>query len=265
MDLTEQVTESLKAYFDYVHGLLSEDPSGLWFRGVPNKTYNLTPSLLRNSQVTNIESLKKMERNLLGRFNERSVPYLSHRVDDVWEQLFLMQHYGVPTRLLDWTENPSIALFFALSSAKKTNGDYQEDCAVWVLDPIRLNDKTFRHLGPQTPKGPRSVKASEMNGYKPESIDNMMPAAIYGIHNSPRIVAQRGSFTIQGNNLTPLDVMFTQDADWDQKTLRKIVIPKDEIDNILSMLVCMGITDATIYPDLNGLALEIKRNFGYEV
>jgi hypothetical protein len=59
--------------------------------------------------------------------------------------------------------------------------------------------------------------------------------------------------------------MFTQDADWNQKTLRKIVIPRDKIDNILSMLVCMGITDATIYPDLNGLALEIKRNFGYEV
>ncbi|MGL6619025.1 hypothetical protein ACSZN6_16790, partial [Aeromonas hydrophila] len=153
----------------------------------------------------------------------------------------------------------------ALSSAKKIGDTFPHDCAVWVLDPVRLNAKTFSHLGNQTPDGPRSVKASEMNGYKPESIYNALPAAIYGIHNSPRIVAQRGSFTIQGNNLTPLDIIFTGATDWDPKTLRKIIIPKDKIDGILKMLICMGITDATIYPDLNGLALEIKRNFGYEV
>ncbi|WP_338725954.1 FRG domain-containing protein [Shewanella baltica] len=265
MQLSESTVTNLKEYFDHVHDLLSEDKCSLWFRGVPNTVYELTPSLLRHSSVTNIESLKKMEKSLLGRFNERSVPYLSHRVDDVWEQLFLMQHHGVPTRLLDWTENPSIALFFALSSAKKVEGVYQNDCAVWILNPKSLNAKTFSHLGTQTDNGPRSVSASEMNGYKPESIDNAMPAAIYGVHNSPRIVAQRGSFTIQGNNLTPLDKMFSEGTDWQANTLRKIIIPKENIKDILDMLICMGITDATIYPDLNGLALEIKRNFGYEV
>lgn len=265
MELDEKIVNNLNEYFEYIHLILAEDSCALWFRGVPNKDYNLTPSLLRHDNVNDIESLKKMEINLLERFNERSVPYLNHRVDDVWEQLFLMQHYGVPTRLLDWTENPSIALFFALSSAKKEAKEFTSDCAVWVLSPNLLNAKTFSHLGHQKPTGPRSVKASEMNGYKPESIHNAMPAAIYGIHNSPRIVAQRGSFTIQGNNLTPIDVMFSSETDWAPKTLRKIVIPKENIKNILDMLICMGITDATIYPDLNGLALEIKRTFGYEV
>ncbi|MBV7439205.1 FRG domain-containing protein [Aeromonas sp. sif2416] len=265
MELNEKAITNLKEYFDHVHDLLKDDSCSLWFRGVSNDTYKLAPSLLRNSNVTDIDSLKRMEKSLLGRFNERSVPYLNSRVDDVWEQLFLMQHHGVPTRLLDWTENPSIALFFALSSAKKINNEYPFNCAVWILNPQHLNAKTFSHLGTQTASGPRSVKAAEMNGYKPESIDNAMPAAIYGVHNSPRIVAQRGSFTIQGNNLTSLDQMFLTGQDWHEMTLRKIIIPKDNIASILDMLICMGITDATVYPDLNGLALEIKRNFGYEV
>src|SRR5260370_40182692 len=63
--------------------------------------------------------------------------------DDKWEWYFLMQHYGVPTRLLDWTDNPLIALYFAVNDQPESASD---DSAVGVFDPCRLNRQLSKQL-----------------------------------------------------------------------------------------------------------------------
>lgn len=263
MNLNTVNVVNLQQYNNHIHTLLSNNPKGLWFRGVGCSTYDLSPSILRQPSIATAADMQEMENNLLRRFEERSIPYLAQRIEDPWERLFLMQHYGVPTRLLDWTESPSIALFFALTSA---NPNQTTDCTVWTLCPYKLNRATFSHLGSTSANsGARSVNDPVIQGYKPGNISNAHPAAIYGIHNSPRIVAQRGSFTVQGNDLTPINQIYSASTTWPQDTITRIDIPHSSIKPILNMLVNTGITDASIYPDLGGLAKEIRRKFGYEV
>lgn len=263
-------TTRITSFQDFIDKVDTAPPgalTSLWFRGVGNSEYQLTPSIHRHTEVVNIDGLFNMENRLLTRYKERSVPYLTSQVRDAWELLFLMQHYGVPTRLLDWTENPLIALFFALSSAKRnSSGEYDKDAVVWVLSAAKWNQTVFRHqsyLGGALSPSDSMVNNSYAIGSDPRYI-NEFPVAILGIHNSPRIVAQRGSFTLFGKSLQPMEDIFSAN-DFPDETLAKIIVPADMIQPLLAKLVWMGISDSVIYPDLEGLAKETKRQFGYEV
>jgi FRG domain len=253
-------------FLDSVDGDQKSDETSLWFRGVGNATYKLKPTIHRHPKIINEATLLGYEDKLITRFKERSVPYLKNRIDDIWEILFLMQHFGMPTRLLDWTENPLLALFFALSSApQNSTGGYDDDAAVWVLWPAKWNQDIFKH---NTYKGNAlsptdQLVKSYQPGTEPRYI-NENPVAILGIHNSPRIVAQRGSFCLFGKSLIPMEDIYTNGT-FEQDTLKKIIIPKLMINDLLNKLLWMGITDAVIYPDLEGLARETKRQFGFKV
>lgn len=264
--LTIITISSLQEFLTHADLGQESDSTAIWFRGVGNAQHTLSPSLHRHDQITDTSSLFQFEKKLITRFRERSVPYLSHRLDDPWEMLFLMQHYGMPTRLLDWTENPLIALFFALSSAKtNSNRGYDDDAAVWMLSPSKWNQCVFSHNSYQG--GAMSPTEAMVNSYAPSNSPeyiNENPVAILGIHNSPRIVAQRGSFCLFGKSLSPMENIYTN-GNFEQDTLKKIIIPKTEIGNVLSKLVWMGVTDSVIYPDLEGLAKETKRLFGFSV
>lgn len=265
-NLDTTTVTTFQEYLEQVDQDQNGDLSSLWYRGVGKHTHKLTPSIFRNSAIDNSDKLFDVEKKLITRFEERSVPYLQNKLDP-WELLFLMQHYGMPTRLLDWTENPLIALFFALSSARKNDaGIYDQDAAVWVLSPSKWNQFVFSHQSYQG--GAMSPSELSINGaYGLKSTKeniNEIPAAILGIHNSPRIVAQRGSFCIFGKSLDPMEDIFSTRA-FDNDALKKLIIPANSIAPLLNKIIWMGITDSVIYPGLEGLARETKRQFGYEV
>lgn len=93
---------------------------------------------------------------------------------------------------------------------------------------------------------------------------NAEPVALYGSHNSPRIVAQRGVFLMFGRNVQTVENAYVN-GNYPADSLRKILIPADTIAQLLHSLVSVGVTDSAIYPDLDGLARELKRHFGYPV
>jgi hypothetical protein len=258
--------DSLKAFGDAVEDLLSLPSEVRWYRGIGDAKYKLVPSLFRHPNIATLKPLE-LEQQLLVRFRQRSIPYLTHRLEDEWELLFLMQHHGVPTRLLDWTENPYIALYFALVTCRPDALGIYPDCCVWSLDPIAWNRAVLDHLSFQD--GVLVSSDERINGHKPgikESLLNKKPVAMYGSYNSPRIVAQRGAFTIFGSDLSPMEAVKSASSPTiTDQVLGQMTIPGAHVPQLRRSLTSIGYTDSVIFPDLDGLAREMKRGYGFEV
>lgn len=90
-----------------------------------------------------------------------------------------------------------------------------------------------------------------------------VPVAINGAYNSARIVAQRGAFTIFGDNVSAMESIYDQDA-FPADSLVKVVIEKTLIPAIRHSVLNHGISESVVFPDLDGLAREMKREFEFE-
>lgn len=238
-----------------------------WYRGCGDSSYKLQPSLYRHPTLTDAQALLNQEVELIKRFRQRSIPHLAAPLgtDDL-DVLFLMQHFGVPTRLLDWSENPYIALYFALTTAKRdSTGAVTSDAVIWVLDPENWNSKAVPFNPPVGIISPPNDDL--LNGYLPAKNTTYRKeeaVALYGAYNSPRIVAQRGTFCLFGASTKPMEETYI-DNGYPQDCLVKVLIRAANIETLLSGLIRIGITDSVVYPDLGGLAIELKRQFGYRV
>ena len=167
-----------------------------------------------------------------------------------------MQHYGVPTRLLDWSENLFIALHFALRNAQ----DQSDPPIVWCLDPIAWNRATpvLSEYGPQIHVLTTTDEESEP--YRPETNRkrNKSPVAIFGTHNSSRIVAQRGTFMVWGEDSKNLE-----DFAGDSTAKLTCYELKGEIKSLQNDLNALGFGETMIFPDLGSLATELSRIEGW--
>ena len=212
----------------------------------------------------------RLEKLLVERFRQRSIPFHARSTSDTWEWLFLMQHYGVPTRLLDWSESPLMALFFAATSARHKLGArgrpvFSCDAAIWVLDPAQWNKHAVdlrRFAGAVL-----TTDDPNANAYKPVGDINTMkqfPIAVYGAHNSQRIVAQRGVFVCFGKGTRPMELAYIRDK-FPTDCLMKVCIKRGRLPYIYEALRRHGLTDSVVFPDLDGLAREIKREYTFEV
>ncbi len=233
----------------------------LWYRGTGKLSYQLIPSLYRHPNINSPLEVTQMEQALLTQFEQRSIPYVTKSFSDEWALTFFMQHYRVPTRLLDWTENPLVALYFAVMSAIINDKKKRFDKAVvvWLLDPIKWNRHALRHVRFErdilTPNDP------ELSSYIPGGTPAPMPQnplAIYGAYNSPRIVAQKGAFTVFGNKLEDMERTFKNDG-FPNSSLLRIVLNPSTIQILKSSILSYGITESTVFPDLDGLAAELRR------
>jgi FRG domain len=253
-----------------VENLSSTKHKQLWFRGCGKISHKLTPTLYRHKRSKTIDDFLLLEKNLLSRFQQRSIPFHSRPLADEWEWLFLMQHFGVPTRLLDWSESPLMGLFFAVTSAAHRIGKngrpvFRGDACVWLLDPVLWNKhsvdlKTFDGAV-LTTDDPNS------KAYKPVASPPTLkpfPIALYGSHNSQRIVAQRGVFVCFGKDTRPMEAAY-RSGKFPADCLTKVVFRRGKLPSVYESLRRQGVTDSVVFPDLDGLAREIKREYSFEV
>jgi FRG domain len=179
----------------------------------------------------------------------------------------------VPTRLLDWTENPFIAFYFAVTGAlfkvRRRRGQdasltYSSDASIWILNPVAWNKHALR----QQSYGGEVLTPGDaaLHPYKPLTKFSDMyvdAVALYGAHNSPRIVAQRGVFTIFGQRTIPMEQSYEKEK-FPQDCLLKVDLDRSVLPEMRASILNQGITESVVFPDLDGLAREMKREFKFE-
>lgn len=218
----------------------------VWFRGHTNKDWQLVPSLARNAA-----HLPK-ETELIKRFIQLSVPHLTEdppRND--WEWIFLMQHHRVPTRLLDWTESPLAAMWFAVSSSAADNAS---DGAFWCLAPLSLNSEA-RFRGRLDTELPGFGKDDVLDSWLPDRQDRGLaqnPVAATGPRTSRRMAAQLGNFTISDRGSGAIELIGEKNHVW------RFIIPANAKATIAEELNLLRFTELTLFPDLDRVATLTK-------
>jgi hypothetical protein len=202
------------------------DSDNMIYRGVRSSSYELLTSVGRFKAATP-EGHRKFEEQLYAEFKRRAQPYLQSTLRSNLEWLYLAQHYGTPTRLLDWTTSPLIALFFAAS------GNGIEDFAVYKA----LHSKW---LEPNSDSDPFEV--DQVLGIRPP-------------HSDVRFVNQEGVFTIHPDPTLP----------YDDEHMIKFVFPATKREEIQWNLKKLGISNSRIYPGLEGVARDVVEASKYHL
>lgn len=173
--------------------------------------------------------------------------------------LSVMQHYGVPTRLVDFTNSPYVALYFALEAYQPST---LADLAVFALDYTAVMEASIRHIKVQDPsfEETRSSIYAKQDKVFDETVDKLLYDITWVTeprrHNE-RLDLQGGCFVVSGNIDARISESLNLDLYRDCKFL-KFTIDHRLYEPIFALLRKMNLTSKSLYGDLDGLARSIK-------
>lgn len=246
--------EEASCLSDYLGSRFLHTDRQLFFRGLPKESYKLIPTLFRMKPERLVNDWSFYEFELLTKFQKAATPHLKFLPVHFLEWLAIAQHFGVPTRLLDWTMSPLAALYFALE--KHVEEDISENAVIWIIESKGeelAQDATYSSFT-DWQKWFVEQKFSKTCIYHPT-------------HHAIRVNSQQGCFTIHrppenwDNFIAIEDSGYLGDNKAEgslQKGLRKIIIPKAACTKLWVELNSAGINRYTLFPDLDGLGAKLR-------
>ena len=222
------------------HGVFDE----IWWRGHADTNWELQPAVHR-------PRYRGFEQDLVLRFMRRAKTRYAGILpaEEAWpDWLLLMQHYGLPTRILDWTRSPLTAAVFAVESHPDKSG------AIWALNPYLWNysaNNTGRLIDPYE----EIVMPYFKDPFKGATCEDRA-IAIDAPEIDNRMLVQQAVCTIHGKR-TPMEQL----DEFGGSGFVKFVIPAKLKVHVSKYLELYGVTRDKLFPDLYHLALELSEKF----
>ena len=280
----------IDSFEEYLQTVRKELPSGrVYFRGqtrLVSAGYELKPAIGRYRHLVDksFRERDELEREVLDVFSNHLVAHVQHLPRSDWEALAIAQHCGLPTRFMDWTENPLVALYFAVRETKQNCDGEPMDGAVYVLisDPYRFTDfhrkqqlaiKPVTDLATERARNTSAYEEFGIEGIDPEDDENTRfePAVATDpddtdaealqppvpspfeitenvIYHPPHIsLRMRAQDSVLLACLKPFEPL-------EERVWLEIVIHQDAHDDIRRRLDQYGVFDRQLFPDLDGVA-----------
>ncbi|SIT51957.1 conserved hypothetical protein [Paraburkholderia piptadeniae] len=233
---------------------LTSTLDGWAFRGQQNTAWQLESSLTRylRAYADDQRQWRAREERAIRVFRRKAHNFLEHPglLDNDLRCLALMQHHGAPTRLLDFTKSPFVAAFFALERATG-------DAAVYALNTPALYNS--RALPKGDPGLTRDVIDPRVQGHFDQYFFcNRHEVIWFGepTEMDDRLIAQSGTFVVPGVIDRPL-ARILDDYESSEELLHKVILPASVPVDAMKWLYRMNITNASLFPGLDGLARSI--------
>jgi hypothetical protein len=220
---TEDFYEFIKREID------ADDFWNRMYRGVSNSSkFKLIPSIGRLKTAKGRRFSVDDEKAILKSFKNKAYLDIKDYNFNKLELLSFGRHHGLPTRLLDWTQNPLVALYFAVERQFTDDERKQEELSSCVYI-----HKAKKQIEPGKPFDPFTI--NRVRYYVPKYLDN-------------RLIAQKGLFTVHNDPYTP----------WKPKELEIVLIHKDIREKIKILINKLGVNASTVYPGVDGIAKHVE-------